>query len=81
MTNMIISTRSFSSSPHIITHIENRCQLICINHKYIKTWVWRDLQSDELMMNWVFFWDMISPTEKNFEVTCEKWMRESKTVF
>lgn len=40
-----------------------------------------DLQSDELMMNWVFFWDMISPTEKNFEVTCEKWMRESKTIF
>ena len=55
MTNMIISTRSFSSSPHIITHIENRCELICINRKYIKTWVWRDLQSDERMMNWVFF--------------------------
>ena len=52
---MIISTRSFSSCPHIITHIENRWQLICINRMYIKTWVWRDLQNDERMMIWVFF--------------------------
>ena len=79
MTNMNISTRYFSSCPHIITHIENRCQLICINRKYIKTWVWQDLQSHERMK--VFFCDMISPTEKNFEVAREKWIRGSETIF
>lgn len=76
---MIISTRSFSSCPHVITHIENRCQLKCINCKYIKTWVWQDLQSDEIMKNF-FFWDMISSTMKNFEVTCMwKWITASVT--
>ena len=63
--NMIISTRSFSSCPHIITHIENRCQLICINCKYIKTWVWQDLQiSDEIMNIWFFLGHNITNREK-----------------
>ena len=69
MTNMIISTRSFSSCPHIIPHIEKRCQLICINRRYIKTWVWQDLQSDEIMKIWLF-WGR-EKTEKNYEVTRE----------
>lgn len=68
MTNMNISTRYFSSCPHIITHIENRCQLICINCKYIKTWVWQDLQSDE-RMNVFFLWHDITNREKFWSCT------------